>query len=77
MIGWSMMSLAILGLMQVARGAEQFSDAADGIDEAGGWIGAFVGIPLEALLGTGGAAVVLVTAFAGGALLTQPGQQVQ
>ena len=69
MVGWSMMSLAILGLMQVARGAEQFSDAADGIDDAGGWIGAFVGIPLEALLGTAGAAVVLVTAFAGGALL--------
>ncbi len=68
-VGWTMMSLAILGLLQVARGAEQFSDAADGIDEAGGWIGAFVGIPVEALLGTAGAAVVLVTAFAGGALL--------
>ena len=68
-VGWSMMSLAILGLLQVARGAEQFSDAADGIDEAGGWIGALVGIPFEALLGTAGAAVVLVTAFAGGALL--------
>ncbi len=68
-IGWAMMSLAVLGLLQVARGAERFSDAADGIDEAGGWVGALVGVPLEALLGTAGAAVVLVTAFAGGALL--------
>ena len=68
-VGWTMMSLAILGLLQVARGADQFSDAADGIDDAGGWIGALVGIPLEALLATAGAAVVLVVAFAGGALL--------
>jgi S-DNA-T family DNA segregation ATPase FtsK/SpoIIIE len=68
-IGWTMMSLAVLGLLQVARGADEFSDAADGIDEAGGWIGALVGIPLEALLATAGAAVVLVIAFAGGALL--------
>ena len=68
-IGWAMMSLAVLGLLQVGRGATEFSDAADGIDEAGGWIGALVGIPLEALLATAGAAVVLVVAFAGGALL--------
>jgi S-DNA-T family DNA segregation ATPase FtsK/SpoIIIE len=68
-VGWTMMSLAVLGLLQVARGADDFSDAADGIDEAGGWIGALVGIPTEALLATAGAAVVLVLAFAGGALL--------
>lgn len=68
-IGWAMMSLAVLGLLQVARGATEFADAADGIDEAGGWIGALVGIPLEALLATAGAAVLLVVAFAGGALL--------
>ena len=68
-IGWAMMSLAVLGLLQVARGATEFSDAADGIDEAGGWIGALVGIPMEALLATAGAAVVLVVAFAAGALL--------
>ena len=68
-IGWAMMSLAVLGLLQVARGATEFADAADGIDEAGGWVGALVGIPLEALLATAGAAVLLVVAFAGGALL--------
>ena len=68
-IGWAMMSLAVLGLLQVARGADEFADAADGIDDAGGWVGALVGIPLEALLATAGAAVLLVISFAGGALL--------
>jgi len=68
-IGWSMMSLSVLGLLQVARGSERFSDAADGIDDAGGWIGALVGTPLEALLATAGAAVVLIAVFTGGALL--------
>ena len=68
-VGWSMMSLAVLGLLQVARGSSGFSDASDGIEEAGGWIGALVGIPSEALLATAGAAVMLVLAFAGGALL--------
>jgi S-DNA-T family DNA segregation ATPase FtsK/SpoIIIE len=68
-IGWAMMSLAVLGLLQVASGPDEFADAADGIADAGGWIGALVGIPLEALLATAGAAVVLVIAFAAGALL--------
>ncbi len=68
-VGWSVMSLSVLGLLQVARGAERLGDAADGIDEAGGWIGALIGTPLEASLDTAGAAVVLVLAFTGGALI--------
>jgi len=68
-IGWSMMSIAVLGLLQVARGTDQLSDAAGGISDAGGWIGAVIGTPLEALLATAGAAVVLVAAFLVGALL--------
>jgi S-DNA-T family DNA segregation ATPase FtsK/SpoIIIE len=68
-VGWSLMSLSILGLLQVARGADRLGDAAEGIADAGGWIGALVGTPLEALLATAGAAVLLVAAFTGGALL--------
>jgi DNA segregation ATPase FtsK/SpoIIIE, S-DNA-T family len=68
-IGWSLMSAAVLGLLQVARGAEQLGDAADQVSDAGGWIGALIGAPLEALLATAGAAVLLVVAFTGGALL--------
>jgi S-DNA-T family DNA segregation ATPase FtsK/SpoIIIE len=68
-IGWSLMSLAILGLLQVARGAESLGDAADLVSEAGGWIGALVGAPLEGSLDTAGAAVLLIMVFTGGALL--------
>jgi DNA segregation ATPase FtsK/SpoIIIE, S-DNA-T family len=68
-VGWSLMSLSVLGLLQVARGAETFGESADGIDEAGGWIGAIVGAPLEALLAAPGAVVVLVLALTGGGLL--------
>src|SRR6056297_1380613 len=68
-IGWSLMSLSVLGLLQVARGAEGLGDAADQVPDAGGWIGALVGVPLERLLDTAGAAVLLIVAFTGGALL--------
>jgi S-DNA-T family DNA segregation ATPase FtsK/SpoIIIE len=68
-VGWTLMSLSVLGLLQVARGSERLGDAADGIADAGGWIGALIGTPLEALLETAGSAVVLVAAFTGGALL--------
>jgi DNA segregation ATPase FtsK/SpoIIIE, S-DNA-T family len=72
-IGWSMMSLAVLGLLQVARGSDRLGDAADGIDQAGGWVGALVGTPLEALLATAGAAVLLVLVFTGVAGVTRRG----
>ncbi len=68
-VGWSSMSLSVLGLLQVARGADRLGDAADGIADAGGWIGALIGTPLEDLLDTAGAAVLLIAAFTGGALL--------
>jgi len=69
LVGWLLMSLSVLGLLQVARGAERLGDAADGIADAGGWIGALVGTPLEALLDTAGSAVLLIAAFTAGALL--------
>ncbi len=68
-VGWSLMSLSVLGLLQVARGPEDLGGAADEVSEAGGWIGAMVGAPLEALLATAGAAVLLVVVFTGGALV--------
>jgi len=68
-IGWSVVSLSTLGLLHVLLGADQLSDAADEVVDAGGWIGAFVGTPLEALLATAGAAVVLILLLLGSALL--------
>jgi S-DNA-T family DNA segregation ATPase FtsK/SpoIIIE len=68
-IGWSMVSLAALGLLQVFLGPESVSDGADEVVDAGGYVGALVGSPLEALLATAGAAVLLTLVLLGGALL--------
>ena len=68
-IGWSIVSLSALGLLQVVLGPDSVSDGADEVIDAGGYIGALVGSPLEALLATAGAAVLLTLALLGGALL--------
>ncbi len=68
-IGWTMVTLSTLGLFHVFLGADQLSDASGEVVDAGGWIGALVGTPLEALLATAGAAVVLALLLLGGALL--------
>ena len=68
-VGWSMVSLAGLGLLQVALGPEKLSDAPGEVVDAGGWIGAFVGAPIEALLAPAGAAAILIVVVVGGALL--------
>jgi DNA segregation ATPase FtsK/SpoIIIE, S-DNA-T family len=68
-IGWSIVSLSALGLLQVLFGPDKISDGADEVVDAGGYIGALVGAPLEALLAPAGAAVVLMAVLIGGALL--------
>ena len=67
-IGWSLVALATLGLLHVFGGPQSFTDL-DELDDAGGLLGALVGEPLEALLATGGAAVLLIGVVIGGALL--------
>ncbi len=68
-IGWTVVSLSALGLLQVFLGPEKISDGASEVVDAGGYVGALVGAPLEALLAPAGAAVVLVGLLFGGALL--------
>ena len=68
-IGWSIVSLSALGLLQVFLGPDSVSDGADEVIDAGGYVGALVGSPLEALLAAAGAAVLLTLALLGGALL--------
>jgi S-DNA-T family DNA segregation ATPase FtsK/SpoIIIE len=68
-IGWSIVSLSALGLLQVFLGPDSVSDGADEVIDAGGYVGALVGSPLEALLATAGAAVLLTLTLVGGALL--------
>ncbi len=68
-IGWTMFALAALGLLHVARGPEGVTADPDELGDAGGWIGALVAEPLEALIAPAGAIVVLVALFVGGLLI--------
>jgi S-DNA-T family DNA segregation ATPase FtsK/SpoIIIE len=70
-IGWGLLAVALLGFLHVVREPESFTDL-DTIGEAGGWVGAVIGNPLQALVATAGAVVILLAvAVAGGLLITQ------
>ncbi|HSB85700.1 MAG TPA: DNA translocase FtsK, partial [Ilumatobacteraceae bacterium] len=72
-LGWSLLSIALLGLLHVVRGPDKIMAHFDTLGRAGGWIGALVGEPLRSLFASGGAIVVLVAAGIGGALLLTGG----
>jgi S-DNA-T family DNA segregation ATPase FtsK/SpoIIIE len=67
-VGWTVVIVAALGLLHLVNGPDELGDA-DALGDAGGWVGALVGQPLRSLAATAGAAVVLVVALIGGALL--------
>jgi DNA segregation ATPase FtsK/SpoIIIE, S-DNA-T family len=68
-VGWTVVACAVLGLLQVVRGPDEFTKTLDEIEPAGGLIGLLLGQPLEASLGPVGATVVLLIVLLGGALL--------
>jgi DNA segregation ATPase FtsK/SpoIIIE, S-DNA-T family len=68
-IGWATISVAVLGLLHLARGPGELAGGFDELGRAGGWVGALVAEPLRALLATAGAVVVLLGVVVGGALL--------
>src|SRR5690606_8955922 len=68
-VGWGLAAIAALGLLPLVRGPDGLGHERDKLGEAGGWAGALVAEPLQALLATAGAAVVLVAVAVGGALL--------
>src|SRR5690606_10558840 len=74
-IGWGMMGVAVLGMLHVVRTPDSFNPFADDgpdvrtLGEAGGWVGAAIGAPLEAMVATAGAIVVLLALLVAGALL--------
>ena len=68
-IGWGMLGLSMLGLLHVVRGPEKIMANFDTLGRAGGWVGALIGEPLRGLIASGGAIVVLVAVFVGGALV--------
>jgi S-DNA-T family DNA segregation ATPase FtsK/SpoIIIE len=68
LIGWGLISLAVLGLLHVFRPPSPLTDL-DEVGEAGGWIGVAAGAPLRALVASAGASVVLFAVLLGGLLL--------
>lgn len=77
-IGWGLAGVSLLGLLHVLRTPDSLNPLTDDdpgvrtLGEAGGWVGAAIGAPLEALVATAGATVVLLAlAVAGGLLITR------
>jgi S-DNA-T family DNA segregation ATPase FtsK/SpoIIIE len=72
-IGWGLIGVAALGFLHIVRTPESLSPFADvdgyGLGEGGGWLGAVFAAPLQALVASAGAIVVLVALFIGGVLL--------
>jgi S-DNA-T family DNA segregation ATPase FtsK/SpoIIIE len=64
-----MVAGAALGLLHVVRGPDGLTTEVEPLEKAGGWLGALIAEPLEALLGPVGAGVVLVLVLLGGVLL--------
>ncbi len=68
-LGIAIATGALLGLLHVTRGPEQMSTSLSALEDAGGWIGALIGAPLESLLSAVGASVLLVIALFGSFLI--------
>jgi S-DNA-T family DNA segregation ATPase FtsK/SpoIIIE len=58
-IGWTVVVLAVLGLLHVVNGADKIVADVDAMSQAGGWFGAIIGEPLRSTLSWAGALVVL------------------
>jgi S-DNA-T family DNA segregation ATPase FtsK/SpoIIIE len=68
-IGWSMVAISLLGLLHLVRGPETWWASRAAFSRAGGFVGSAIGHPLQALIATPGAAVLLIAVAIGGALL--------
>lgn len=71
-LGSALLGVAGLGLLHLARGAPAIAEGRDALADSAGYLGAFVGGPVRAALGTAGSAVVLTAlAFAGALVVTR------
>jgi S-DNA-T family DNA segregation ATPase FtsK/SpoIIIE len=68
-LGWLLIGLAVLGLLHAVRGPDKMFGGFGAFDSAGGWLGALLGQPTTALLGSAGAVVVFVALVVVGAVL--------
>jgi S-DNA-T family DNA segregation ATPase FtsK/SpoIIIE len=68
-LGVLLILLAAVGLLHFAGSAPALADPVDALRDAGGYLGAVVGVPLSAAIGTAGAGIVLIAVLAFGLLL--------
>jgi len=68
-VGWTAVSLTLLGLLHLLRGPDKISASVDDLGPAGGWFGALAAEPLRAAVEGPGAVVVLIVVLIGGSLL--------
>ena len=68
-IGWAMVAVSLLGLLHLIRGPETWWASRAAFSRAGGFVGSTIAQPLQALIATPGAAVLLIAVAIGGALL--------
>ena len=67
-IGWALIAASVLGLLHLLGGPNGLSDL-DEVRDGGGILGAAVAEPLQALLATAGAVVVVIALALGGVLI--------
>jgi S-DNA-T family DNA segregation ATPase FtsK/SpoIIIE len=68
-LGWVISAVGLLGFLHLVRGPGRWSTSLDDLGRAGGWLGAVVGEPLAAVIGSWGAGVVFVAVAVAGALI--------
>ena len=68
-VGVGVATLAVLGLLHVARGPREIVITPSEVEGAGGWLGAVVGEPFRQLVGPAGTVVLLVAVVVAGVLI--------
>jgi DNA segregation ATPase FtsK/SpoIIIE, S-DNA-T family len=68
-LGWSLMAVALLGMLHLLRGPDTWWASRADLSRAGGILGSTLAQPLRAVIASPGAAVVFIALLLGGALL--------
>lgn len=68
-VGWTVVVLAILGMLHIMNGEDQIVASVSAMSQAGGWFGAIIGEPLRSTLSWAGATVVLFALGVAGSML--------
>jgi S-DNA-T family DNA segregation ATPase FtsK/SpoIIIE len=68
-LGVGLTTVALLGLLHLAKGPQEVAASPSEVEGAGGWLGAVVGEPARQLIAPAGAVVVLVAVLLAGVLV--------